>query len=57
MTTHEFGGDWTQKKLKLLADYLPAFMTIMRRNRVASTYFKTMYVDAFAGIRLQRSQG
>ena len=45
MTTQSFGGDWTKKKLRYLAKYLPAYTTIMRKQN-----FKDyVYVDAFAG--------
>jgi len=48
MTKHVFGGDWTDDKLNLLAKYLMAYRTIFSKNPRAR-YFKTWYVDAFAG--------
>lgn len=49
MTEHRFGGDaWTERKLDALAGYLAAWRTIFTGNPKAQ-YFKTLYVDAFAG--------
>lgn len=45
---HQFGGQWTEDKLKQLQKYLHAYLTIFKRNKKAS-WFQTMYVDAFAG--------
>lgn len=44
----EFGGQWTQRKLDALSKYLRAYTIIFARNPRAR-YFKTTYVDAFAG--------
>lgn len=41
---HRFGGDWTIRKLDVLAGYLQSY-TIALRN----TSFEKLYVDAFAG--------
>ncbi len=46
--SHEFGGDWTEQKLNILDKYLAVYSTIFRKNEKAK-YFKTIYVDAFAG--------
>lgn len=46
---HKFGGDWTAEKLERIRKYLPAYTTILSRNATASRYFRTMYIDAFAG--------
>jgi three-Cys-motif partner protein len=43
-----FGGSWTQQKLDLLSKYLHAYVKIFTSNPKAS-FFKTHYVDAFAG--------
>jgi three-Cys-motif partner protein len=43
-----FGGYWTQQKLQVLSKYLKAYRTIFDRNERAK-YFRTIYVDAFAG--------
>jgi len=45
---HRFGGQWTQAKLECLKDYLQAYMMIFEKNPKAA-FFKTVYVDAFAG--------
>ena len=42
---HQFGGDWTEQKLKVLAKYLKAYLTILNKH----PYYQTLYVDAFAG--------
>jgi len=41
---HQFGGDWTSKKLEVIAGYLSAYTTALKK-----TPFKTGYIDAFAG--------
>lgn len=41
---HEFGGEWSEKKLQILEDYL-GFYTQALKNQ----HFKLHYVDAFAG--------
>ena len=48
MIEHVFGGDWTEEKLRRLHDYLIAYRNIFTTNPRAS-YYKTWYVDAFAG--------
>ncbi len=48
MGEHKFGGDWTEDKLFRLAKYLRAYQQIFTQNGKA-LYFKTWYVDAFAG--------
>lgn len=49
MTEHRFGGDaWTEGKLDALERYLKSYRTIFDVNEKAQ-YFKTLYVDAFAG--------
>jgi three-Cys-motif partner protein len=48
MAEHRFGGDWTEEKLTRLRKYLEAYTTIFTRNLQAQ-YFRTTYVDAFAG--------
>lgn len=48
MTTHTFGGPWTSEKLTALRKYLEAYRMIFTRNEKAR-FFKTIYVDAFAG--------
>ena len=48
MVERSFGGPWTERKLKCLGDYLKAYRTIFTGNPKAR-YFRTWYVDAFAG--------
>lgn len=48
MVDHEFGGDWTELKLKALGSYLQQYRLIFTQNERAK-YFKTIYIDAFAG--------
>lgn len=48
MAEHQFGGPWTERKLNALRAYLEAYQRIFKRNPRAQ-YFKTIYVDAFAG--------
>lgn len=45
---NKFGGGWTAKKLEALEKYLKAYRVIFTRNEAAS-YFKTLYIDGFAG--------
>jgi three-Cys-motif partner protein len=52
MADHKFGGDWTEIKLSRLHKYLKAYRHIFTRNEKAR-YFKTWYVDAFAGTGLR----
>ncbi|WP_298401632.1 three-Cys-motif partner protein TcmP [uncultured Chloroflexus sp.] len=47
-TQHQFGGDWTKRKLEALRKYLDAYMKIFTANEKAKS-FHTVYVDAFAG--------
>ena len=39
-----FGGDWTEQKLAILAEYLAAYNTALKNQP-----FTRVYVDAFAG--------
>lgn len=49
MIEHRFGRDaWTEKKLDSLRQYLQQWRLIFDTNPSAK-YFKTMYIDAFAG--------
>ncbi|MFB3904472.1 MAG: three-Cys-motif partner protein TcmP [Acidobacteriota bacterium] len=43
-TRQQFGGDWTEEKLRALGKYLAAYTTIMAKQR-----FRFAYIDAFAG--------
>ena len=48
MSSHQFGGRWTEEKLERLRKYLVAYMTIFKSNERASN-LRTTFVDAFAG--------
>lgn len=48
MVDHRFGGQWTEQKLEALKRYLEAYRLIFKQNEKAQ-YFKTIYIDAFAG--------
>jgi three-Cys-motif partner protein len=41
---HNFGGDWTERKLDVLAEYLEAYQIALK-----SQPFTCTYIDAFAG--------
>lgn len=45
---HVFGGEWTEQKLVALKKYLEAYRKIFTINEKAR-YFRTLYIDAFAG--------
>ena len=47
-SVESFGGDWTREKLDVLEKYLKAYLIIFTRNPKAQ-FFRTVYVDAFAG--------
>ncbi|MGD1044819.1 MAG: three-Cys-motif partner protein TcmP [Bacteroidota bacterium] len=42
--SHNFGGNWTEEKLKRIRKYLVAYATIMNKQA-----FRFAYIDAFAG--------
>jgi three-Cys-motif partner protein len=48
MSTHRFGGSWTERKLAALGAYLVQYQVIFKKNPGAQN-FRTVYVDAFAG--------
>lgn len=41
---HQFGGEWTIRKLEVLAGYLQGYTTVLKK-----TPFQKLYIDAFAG--------
>ncbi len=41
---HQFGGEWTTRKLEVLAKYLRGYTTVLK-----NTPFHKLYIDAFAG--------
>ncbi len=56
MATHRFGGAWTDDKLERIRKYLSAYTTIFRTNERAR-YYRTTYVDAFAGSGTRADSG
>jgi three-Cys-motif partner protein len=48
MKRHQFGGSWTDQKLKALSEYLAQYRLIFTRNKNAR-FFTTIYLDGFAG--------
>lgn len=46
---HRFGGDWTTRKLDILAGYLRSYNTVLRNKPMPSNPFQRYYIDAFAG--------
>jgi three-Cys-motif partner protein len=46
-----FGGDWTTRKLKLLADYLRSYTTALK-----NAPFEKAFIDAFAGSGYRRAR-
>ena len=51
MAGHEFGGEWTEQKLRILDDYLTAYSAIFERNERAR-FFEEDSCHAFAGNRI-----
>lgn len=43
-STHEFGGDWTPKKLMIVRNYLDAYTTALKKQS-----FELVYIDSHAG--------
>ena len=43
-TKHNFGGQWTEEKLRRVKKYLVAYATIMNKQQ-----FRFAFIDAFAG--------
>jgi three-Cys-motif partner protein len=41
----QFGGSWTDQKMKIVVDYARAYLTIMAKQ----SWIKTIYFDGFAG--------
>lgn len=44
ISEHDFGGGWTERKLRVVETYLSFFSYVLR-----ATSFQTWYIDAFAG--------
>lgn len=54
--SHQFGGNWTNKKLENVKKYLIAYTKIFKSNPRAK-HFKTIYIDAFAGTGYRKPTG
>lgn len=46
---HRFGGDWTTRKLEVLAGYLESYTTALKDKPTAKDPFRKAFIDAFAG--------
>lgn len=46
---HQFGGDWTTRKLEVLAGYLQSYTTALKDKPTAGNPFRKAFIDAFAG--------
>jgi len=46
---HRFGGDWTTRKLDVLAGYLKSYTTALKNQPNPQRPFRKLFVDAFAG--------
>lgn len=51
LTSHRFGGTWTEAKLDVLGNYLRAYTTALK-----NAPFQLHYVDAFAGTGVYRAK-
>ena len=49
---HVFGGDWTERNLKIIENYLSAYTTALKFQS-----FRKSYIDAFAGTGYRTSRG
>ena len=48
MAKENWGGNWTERKLKAFENYVKAYLTIMNKHRDKYGW-KLIYFDAFAG--------
>jgi three-Cys-motif partner protein len=46
---HQFGGEWTTAKLKVLQGYLQSYTTALKDKPTKEKPFRKGYIDAFAG--------
>jgi three-Cys-motif partner protein len=46
---HQFGGDWTNRKLEVLAGYLRSYTTALKEKPTPENPFRKAFIDAFAG--------
>ena len=49
MSAHEFGGDWTEEKLRDLSKYMSAYTTILKKTKLGKQPLRYDYIDCFAG--------
>jgi three-Cys-motif partner protein len=45
LMSQQFGGSWTDQKMRIVVDYARAYLTIMAKQ----SWIKTIYFDGFAG--------
>lgn len=55
-STPQFGGDWTTRKLEVLAGYLRSYTTALKDKPTAATPFRKAFIDAFAGTGYRESR-
>ena len=46
---HQFGGQWTSRKLEVLARYLRSYTIALKDKPTAASPFRKAFIDAFAG--------
>lgn len=46
---HEFGGDWTDRKLEVLEGYLRSYTKALKNKPTPTNPFRKGFIDAFAG--------
>lgn len=59
MSDPRFGGDWTERKLSILENYLNAYTTALKDKPRINNPFRLIYIDAFAGsgkVEVNRSE-
>jgi three-Cys-motif partner protein len=49
MAGHEFGGEWTRRKLAIMKAYLEFYTKVLTQAGRQGPNFETWYIDAFAG--------
>ena len=49
VTHQQFGGQWTSRKLDVLAGYLQSYTTALKDKPTSERPFRKAYIDAFAG--------
>ncbi len=46
---HQFGGQWTSRKLEVLSGYLRSYTIALKDKPTAASPFRKAFIDAFAG--------